>query len=65
VAAVLIAAVAALLAAICAFALIAFIGAAFFSGEGGYGFGLIFSPIGALLAGAITFVMVFRRVRSS
>jgi hypothetical protein len=63
--AVLVSAVAALFAAICAFALIAFIGAAFFPGEGGYGFGLIFCPIGAFLAGVITFVVVFRRVRSS
>ena len=63
--AVLISAVAAIFAAICAFAVIAFVGAAFFPGEGGYGFGLILCPIGALLAGATTFVVVFRRVRSS
>ena len=62
--AVLISAVAALFTATCAFALMAVAGAAFFSGEGGYGFGLIFCPIGALVAGALTFYLVFRSVRS-
>jgi len=56
--AVLISAVAALFTATCAFALMAVAGAAFFSGEGGYGFGLIFCPIGALVAGALTLSMI-------
>jgi hypothetical protein len=62
--AVLVSAVAALIAASCAFALITFIGARFFSGEAGYGVGLAFGPLGALLAGAMAFVVAFRKIRS-
>lgn len=59
-AAVLISMMSGLIAAVCAFALIAFIGAAFIPSESGYGFGLVFCPLGAL-----TFFIVFRKIRAS
>ena len=63
--AVLVSAIAALLSSICAFVLMVVIGATFFSGEAGYGFNLMFGRIGALVAGVLTFVTVFRWIRSS
>jgi len=59
---VLISAVIALVVAICAFVFATFIGATFFSSEAGYGFGLLFAPLGALVAGATAFIVALRKL---
>lgn len=55
----------ALFSALSAFVLIAFIGAKVFRSEAGYGFGLGFGPLAAVLTGAVMFVVIFRKIRSS
>ena len=61
---ILVSLVAALIAAICMFVLVTFISARFISGEASYGAGLTLGPLGALIAGAVVFVIVFRKMRS-
>jgi hypothetical protein len=62
--AVILSAIAALFSSICTFVLMAIIGATCFRGEAGYGFSLMFGPIAALVAGILTFITVFRWIRS-
>ena len=61
---ILVSLVAALIAAICMFVLVTFMSARFISGEASYGAGLTLGPLGALIAGAVIFVIVFRKMRS-
>jgi hypothetical protein len=55
---------AALIAAICMLVVVTFMSAKFVSGEAGYGAGLTLGPVGALIAGVVAFVIVFRKMRS-
>lgn len=62
--AVLISAMSAAVAAACSFFLTVFIGAKFFNGEMSYGIPLSAGPPIAILAGAVVFFAVFRKMRS-
>jgi hypothetical protein len=62
--AVLISVMSAAAAAGCAFFLTVFIGAKFFNGEMSYGIPLSLGPPIAILAGAVAFFVVFRKMRS-
>lgn len=62
---VLIAVVIAFVVAVCAFFLATVVGATFFRGEAGYGFGLVLAPLGALVAAVIAFFVALRRLNFS
>jgi hypothetical protein len=62
--ALLAAAAAALVSAVCTWFLVIFIGAKLFSGEMSYGVGLLFAAPAALIVGGIVFVVLFREIRS-
>ena len=56
---------AAVISMIVTFVGVLFLGARLFSGEASYGFGLAYGPVVSLITGAITFVLAYRKIRST
>ena len=62
--ALVVAVAAAIIAAIALFVGVIFVGTTFFKGESSYGVGLAFGPALAVIGAVLTFVFVFRKIRS-